>query len=114
MKIEDFTPDVMENGRFTVDGYRGIAFYIHQWAQKAVPLSSHIEIGDEEDYANTYEVIEEIDEWEWIDDPDSQMMEVVMVGDDRVHTVDIAEMTLINEDEYCHECGQIGCGWTNV
>lgn len=111
MRIEDFTPDVMKEGRFKIDGYDGVAFYIYQWTQKAVPVSSHIEIAGEEDYTNSYAVEEVIDEWEWVDDPDSEMMEVCMVGDDHVHTVDISEMTLIDDDEYCSNCGQIGCGW---
>lgn len=35
---------------------------------------------------------------------------MVMVGDDRPHHVDRHDMTPLEEDEFCHECGQIGCG----
>lgn len=35
---------------------------------------------------------------------------VVMVGDDRRHTVDVSELTPIPENGFCPECGQIGCG----
>lgn len=32
-----------------------------------------------------------------------------MVGDDRVHLVDPDDLTKIEDDDYCHECGQVGC-----
>lgn len=35
----------------------------------------------------------------------------VMVGDDRKHHLDPVEVHLIQDDEYCSGCGQIGCGW---
>lgn len=35
---------------------------------------------------------------------------VVMVGDDHVYAVDPDDMTPIAEEDYCHACGQIGCG----
>jgi len=34
---------------------------------------------------------------------------VVMVGDDREHTVDPEDLTRLDDDAYCAECGQIGC-----
>jgi hypothetical protein len=34
---------------------------------------------------------------------------VVMVGDNKVHIVDKDDCTEIPEEDYCHECGQIGC-----
>jgi hypothetical protein len=34
---------------------------------------------------------------------------VVMIGDDREHIVDPEDLTHIDEDDYCHECGQVGC-----
>jgi hypothetical protein len=39
------------------------------------------------------------------------MIECHMVGDDRTFTFDVDEATEIDEDEFCHGCGQIGCGW---
>lgn len=35
--------------------------------------------------------------------------ELVMVGDDRVQTFDIDDVHSIGENEFCSECGQIGC-----
>jgi hypothetical protein len=35
----------------------------------------------------------------------------VMVGDDHVWRVDADDCTPLGEHEYCHDCGQTGCGW---
>jgi hypothetical protein len=35
----------------------------------------------------------------------------VMVGDDRKHHIDLHDVTSLDDDEYCSECGQIGCAW---
>jgi hypothetical protein len=34
----------------------------------------------------------------------------VMVGDDYRHSVDPDGLTPLASDEFCHSCGQIGCG----
>ena len=39
------------------------------------------------------------------------MTDVVMVGDDQVHSVSTDELTVLDRDEYCGSCGQIGCAW---
>ena len=35
----------------------------------------------------------------------------VMVGDDREHHVDLHDVSPLKDDEFCGECGQVGCGW---
>jgi hypothetical protein len=35
---------------------------------------------------------------------------MTMIGDDRVFEVDAEDVHHIRDDEYCPECGQIGCG----
>ena len=37
------------------------------------------------------------------------MLVVQMIGDDRHFVVDPDDVTPLDEDEYCPECGQIGC-----
>lgn len=34
---------------------------------------------------------------------------VCMVGDDAHHSVDPEDVTPLDEDAYCHVCGQVGC-----
>lgn len=55
---------------------------------------------------------------EWIEDsePDpieTGMMLMVMVGDDRCHVIDPDDLTRLDNDNYCHECGQVGCTATS-
>jgi hypothetical protein len=38
-------------------------------------------------------------------------LRVVMVGDDRVHTIARDDAELLAEGDYCASCGQIGCAW---
>lgn len=35
----------------------------------------------------------------------------VMVGDDREFVFDPSDCTIIDEDDFCHSCGQTGCSW---
>lgn len=73
--------------RFEVATMRGVAFYLRGWAARRW----------------------EPDEGEWADDVESGLVRAVMVGDDYEHTVDVAGLTEINDDDYCAGCGQIGC-----
>jgi hypothetical protein len=79
------------SARYAVAGYDGIAFYLRGF---------HVEYGD---------VYDEWEEAEPIEDP--SMVRAVMVGDDREHIIDVDDLTMISEDDYCDGCGQIGCGW---
>lgn len=38
------------------------------------------------------------------------MVVVVMIGDDHRYLVEESELTPIAREDYCSECGQIGCG----
>lgn len=77
------------DARYTVDGCRGVAWWI-------APLMIADTFDDGEETGETY--------------PSDTQVIAVMVGDDRRHTVDIDDLTAIAEDDYCHVCGQIGCG----
>lgn len=75
------------SAHYRVNGYGGIAFY----------LTGYKKIKDE-DY-----------EWSGIEHEDRQFVEAIMVGDDRLHYVDVDDLTVLNDEDYCKECGQIGC-----
>lgn len=75
------------NSKYTVEGYSGIAFYLLGY-----------ELVQDEDY-----------EWSGIEYENKERVRAVMVGDDRIHLVEVTELTKISEDDYCPECGQIGC-----
>ena len=77
------------DAHYTVDGYStGIAFY----------LLGYVKVRDE-DY-----------EWSGIEYEDRDRVRAVMVGDDRVHEVDVDDLTMIDEESFCRDCGQVGCG----
>jgi hypothetical protein len=94
--------------RYSVAGYGGIAFYLLGPAQDEMEPAPFLVC---EDGAPDHD--HEDDCWLWPDEAevvDSEtMVRAVMVGDDREHIVDVDDLTVIAEDDYCSECGQIGC-----
>lgn len=70
-----------------VSHYRGIIFYVV--GKSVVP--------------NDYDYDDEL---EFYDD----FYDVCMVGDDRIHTVDVSDIEIAHGASYCF-CGQEGCGW---
>jgi len=80
------------DARYTVESYgSGIAFWLKGWVKEPV---DHFTGDPDFDYHMV--------------DSD-HMVEAVMVGDDRVHQIDIDELVMIDDDDYCHVCGQVGC-----
>lgn len=68
--------------------YPGIAFYVG---------GQTVDTCYDEDADDTY------------DQPRDGFYDCIMVGDDRVHVVDVDDMRHIDEKEFCSVCGQIGC-----
>ena len=89
------------DAHYQVQGCRGIAFFLLGWqaTQKAVMCFT------QDDEGNEIEV--ESGEYELV--PDYSTVIAVMVGDDRHHAVDIADLHIIAEESFCRSCGQIGC-----
>lgn len=76
------------DAHYTVDGWSsGIAFY----------LCGPVMVRD-----NDYE-------WSGIEYEHEFLVKAVMVGDDQVYEIDAADLRKIDEDDYCHVCGQVGC-----
>ena len=91
------------DARYKVEGWPGIAVWIDGYPKKWEPYLAL----DEDEDGNEIEV--ETGEGEWVDDIESGEVLAVMVGDDKRHTVDIEDLILIDDLDYCTECGQIGC-----
>jgi len=89
---------------YRVEGYNGIAWYLTGYATKTTEESwEYSGEGDPEDEANYfYNEPEELE--------DREHVIAVMVGDDRKFTFEVDELTMLDEDDFCHGCGQIGCG----
>lgn len=80
--------DIDFDARYTVAGYRGVAFWLVGYA----PDTTYDEdTGEYEDIVRDDQVV------------------AVMVGDDRKHIVDVDDLTKLDDDDYCHSCGQVGC-----
>jgi hypothetical protein len=89
--------DLNTNDRYKVDGFGGVAFYF-----AGVQTETHtIWEYDEDDPGTCWEVSSE-------EEP-TGMVYMIMVGDDHKHVIDPDDITKIDDDDYCHECGQIGC-----
>lgn len=107
MKTPYISVDGEQNGvnfdaHYQVKGFRGIAFNLLGWLAEAVPVMS-IGLDDE---GNEFEF--ETGETELESNTDSVV--AVMVGDDHRYIINTADLIPLNEDEFCHSCGQVGCG----
>lgn len=73
------------------------AYRVEGWPAVAWRATSYGKIYDE-DY-----------EWSGIIYDDTERVVCHMVGDDKDYTFGVEELTKIDEEDYCPECGQIGC-----
>jgi len=89
--------------RYRVDEYPGIAWYSTgyalEWTNEEWIYDGEGDPDDESSYL--YNEPEEIE--------NRERVVCIMVGDDRKFTFDIDQLTPLEDDEYCPECGQIGC-----
>jgi len=76
---------------YRVKGYRGIAFSVFGW-----------EIEPDSDT-----------EWTGIETRTGNVI-AVMVGDDRQFSIEPEDLSPLEENDYCFECGQIGCHCTRA
>jgi len=85
---------------YTVEGYGGIAFRATEMEVETTYEYVYCGFGDTED-DESYDYVE--------DERLTGRVVAHMVGDDRDFTFDVGDLTAINEDDYCAECGQVGC-----
>jgi len=71
---------------YRVRGYQGVAFHARGW--ETVP--------------------DEDTEWSGCENRTGHVV-VTMIGDDQRIVVDPEDLTPIDREEYCGECGQLGC-----
>ncbi len=80
---------------------------------KAIDFSAHYRIGPTAVAWRLLGYVMLRDEdlvWTGIETPDTDFVRAVMVGDNRVEIVDVNDLQLIGEEDFCRGCGQIGCG----
>lgn len=71
---------------YSVDGYQGVAWRVYGWETEP----------DEDTEWSGYEVR-------------TGRVVAVMVGDDRRFAFEPDDLTPLDREEYCGECGQVGC-----
>ena len=74
-------------GHYTVCGMFGVAYRVLGWETEP----------------------DEDTEWTGMENRTGNLV-MVMVGDDRHHSVEPDDVTEIPADGFCRDCGQIGCG----
>lgn len=81
------------DARYHIDGYDGVAFYLTGYqTEYGVHYDGHGDVSEVEEVVNT------------------DMVTAIMVGDDRVHVIDVEDLTVLDDDDFCPVCGQLGCG----
>jgi hypothetical protein len=100
----DSLPD--RSQRYAVDGHEGIAFRFVRPGMQTVCDEPEL-VCEEEECPHDHELC-------WLDSEPYQEENplsavVVMIGDDREMVVDVKDMTPLDEDAYCRDCGQISC-----
>lgn len=100
--------------RYVPKGFGGVAFFIRGFPKRVEPITSLGECDDDDCDCHTDEnKLHEIEtgETEEIEQDEScGRVLVTMVGDDRIFEVEVEDLTKLRGDEYCHSCGQVGCG----
>lgn len=94
--------------RYEVQGWPGVAVWIDGWEKRWEPYTALVQ---DPDTGEEWE--EETFEGEWVDDVGG-MLRVVMVGDDHRHLVDPDDLAPLNREDYCGECGQVGCAHDGI
>jgi hypothetical protein len=71
---------------YAVKGWRGIAFRVLGW---------QLEADEDTEWSGIYQRTGDV--------------YVIMVGDDKVWTIDVDDLQPLSVEQFCSECGQIGC-----
>ncbi len=82
-----YEEDSSFDGAYTQSGYKGIAWRVLGWETEP----------------------DEDTEWTGMENR-TGMLVCRMIGDDRDFIFDPDDIEPLDRDEYCSECGQIGCG----
>lgn len=101
------TDSIDFGARYTVDGCPGVAFWLKSYATTEEYEGDTLVCEDDECDHQLSEMCWAVGDTSLV--TDLGFVIAVMVGDDREHTVDVADLTKINDDEYCGGCGQVGC-----
>jgi len=89
------------DARYRVEGWSGIAWHAWNYEIKQVPIECLVE----DEFGNEFFC----ESGDYEEEENKERVVCTMVGDDAKHTFEIELLTKLEEDEFCPECGQIGC-----
>jgi hypothetical protein len=95
------------DARYTVNGMPGVAWWLKGYVTSQPECEGH----PEDDFGGTMGESYYCDGTCQEPQADESQVVAVMVGDDREHTIDVDDLTVIGDDDYCSCCGQVGCTW---
>lgn len=95
------------SARYTVDGYPRVAFRLTGYATTEEYEGDVLVCDDEECDHQLSQMCWTTGDTSLVSD--LERVVAVMVGDDREHIVDVADLAMIADDGYCEGCGQVGC-----
>lgn len=96
------------DARYTVDYMSGVAVYATRYGTTEEYEGDYLACGDDECDHMLSETCWVEGEWSIVTDTD--WVYVVMVGDDEERLTEVSSLVKISDDDYCHGCGQVGCG----
>jgi hypothetical protein len=92
-----------DQGYFRARGFGGIALRVVAYP-KVWEAWTSLEMDED---GREYE--RDTGEGEWVENPDCGRVLVCMVGDNHKFELDRSDLTPLAREEFCGECGQIGC-----
>lgn len=90
------------DAHYRVKGFPAIAFYLQGYAIETETVDYELLDENGEGTGEWYQDYEDVE--------DTTHVYATMVGDDKLHIVSVNNLIKIEENEFCHTCGQIGCG----
>lgn len=101
--------------RYSVVGYPGVAFWfkkhpVEQRGCQGHPCEDAADLYPNAGIGEVFYCDGECEE----PTENTDLAVMVMVGDDREHVIDVDDCIPIDDNDYCHVCGQIGCGHDGI
>lgn len=90
---------------YRVKGYGGVAWHLlgyqQRWRETEPELVCEDVEHDHDDLCYLLNEPEQVEDRDWV--------QAVMVGDDTIHQIEVEDLTVLPREDFCGECGQIGC-----
>jgi hypothetical protein len=105
------TTEIDFDAAYRVDGYDGVAWRVWEYAKLDPPseCQGHDPMETDSDHEDEFYYCDGECLADYEPEDDRERVIAVMVGDDRKFNFGVDEIHVIPEDDFCSQCGQIGC-----